>query len=201
MSLLLFLVLLLNTNTVSYAETNEKYALEEKVQSSGLYVGEDRPIVEINGKQIDTSTLPQFDSHEEAVNYIKAVSKMQYRNYVVDGMNRSGVLSVQATTSGNAMVAAYQVGVGAQVRLNVSYTTSGPNHSGKVISHSAYTTFTGLTNGFGWEEKSCSSFVRSNGKDIEATATGELVAYFLVGGFIEYFRDELTLSGVCIAAH
>ena len=83
----------------------------------------------------------------------------------------------------------------------MEYTTSGDSSSGHITYHSAYTSFTGFTLGIAWHQVSAHSEVTSSGKDIYATARGELAYYLLVDGLIELGRESVDLSGYCYVIH
>lgn len=72
-------------------------------------------------------------------------------------------------------------------------------NKGTITDYGAYTTFTGFTDGFGWEEKHVNASIAPEGKDIIASATGELVYYLFVNGMVEYARQEVSLSGTAFA--
>ena len=158
-------------------------------------VGDAEYIDDGTGNLIKISDLMSFSSQRNAANYIDIMSELlqppvQYKpdiNYATKA------------THGDALVASQSIGGLSTVSLRVAYTTSGNSNTGTITYHAAYTTFTGFTLGFGWDEKNCYSQVTSSGKAIYAKVTGELVYNLLVDGFIEIGRRSITLDGTCFA--
>lgn len=147
------------------------------------------------GNIIKISDLMSFASKEDADRYIvqleEELSSVTRYNPSIQWGARS--------THGDAIVASQQIGIAGTIKLGVVYTTSGDASTGDITYHEAYTTFSGFTLGYGWDETLCSSQVTSSGKDIYAIAKGELTFNLLVDGFIEFGRKSLTLDGYCYA--
>lgn len=160
-------------------------------------VGDAEYIVNGAGQLIKISDLISFASQEEADSYIEM---MKEQLSVTTQYNPTINFNARAT-HGDGLVASKKVGVAGTIKLRVAYTTSGDSNTGTITYHEAYTTFSGFTYSFEWNEKLCTSQVTSSGKDIYARAVGELVFYFLVDGLIELGRDSVDLSGYCSAIH
>ncbi len=139
------------------------------------------------GELIPITELEVFDSQTEINLYMNSLQVS------MNSISNNSI--VPYATYGNAKVASQKFGINAYVNLYVDYSTSGNNNTGTITSHSPYTTFTGFTNGMSWEERHKSSRITSSGKDIYATASGEVVSYLLIDGLIEMGRTPANLSG------
>ena len=150
-----------------------------------------------DGTLIKISDLPSFDTQEEADRYME--------NFInalecAESENINGSVEI-CSSHGDSIVDSRQIS-GATLRLRVSYTTYGDNFTGSVTSCQAYTTFSGVTVGLSWNEKTCyANIVGSRKKDIYAYAAGEVVQSLLVNGIIETGRRSVTLSGTIAASH
>ena len=160
-------------------------------------VGDAEYIVNGDGQLINISDLMSFVNQEEANSYIEMMKK----DLLVTTQYKPTINYNARATNGDALVASQGVGLAGSINLRVAYTTSGNSNTGTITYHEAYTTFTGFTYGFEWEEKLCTSQVTSSGKDIYVRAVGELVYYFLVDGFIELGREAIDLDGYCFVIH
>ena len=160
-------------------------------------VGEAEFIRLSDGSLITIADLTTFSNQNEATAFIQGIraannQPVQY-NPTIDFNSRA--------THGNALVASITYNYMNTVGLWVEYTTSGDSSSGHITYHSAYTSFTGFTLGIAWHQVSAHSEVTSSGKDIYATARGELAYYLLVDGLIELGRESVDLSGYCYVIH
>lgn len=154
-----------------------------------------------NGQVIKIADLPSFSSMNAANAYkneirrqtsqtrliIQNVSSRPMRKAAASGGGTNGVQCVASSGT-----------IPAWVSLYVSYSTSGPNNTGEITSHSAYTTFTGWTLGTSWNQTHITSRL-SGTKDIYAECAGELVFYILIESLLELNRISLRLSGTCYA--
>lgn len=146
-----------------------------------------------SGSLIRISDLMRFDTEKEATEFRNSlVSEIAINQHTTKEM-------AQRDTHGNQLVASASMNGLCLISLYVSYTTSGNNHTGYIMEHHAYTTFTGYTLSVGWNETSAYSVVTSSGKDIYADATGEFITYLLVEGLVEISRQALHLHGYCWA--
>lgn len=157
-------------------------------------VGNAEYIETAEGQLLKISDLPHFYSQKEAASYIQNI-KIASAYPVRHPIRLANTLA----SNYNYRVASVTYNYLNTVALWVDYTTSGASHTGVVTYHNAYTTFTGFTLGIAWHEISCHSEVTSSGKDILASAHGELAYYLLVDGFIELGREAVNLSGSFMA--
>ena len=204
MSIILSCIIVLNVALESKAQSKVDYGLKDGRAESITVISENGIdyVIDASGRKLEVSKLPSFSSREEAMKYVRMIKNEVQRNVLVSDslrlQNNIGILG--NSSSGSYIVDKRQVGLAGYINLNVTYTTSGPNFGGSIIEHNAYTTFTGFTFGFSWDEKVCTSKVSSSGKDIIASATGELVFYFLINNVLEVGREAVSLSGICAAA-
>ncbi len=160
-------------------------------------VGDAEYIDDGNGNLIKISDLLSFDTQAAANTYIDQIltelkNPIQY-NPTIDFKPKT------RATHGDTIVAKQKISFAGSINLGVTYTTSGDSNTGKITHHEAYTTFTGFTLGFGWDESICSSQVTSSGKDIYAVTNGTLTYNLLVDGFVELGREPIHLEGYCWA--
>ncbi|WP_418668095.1 hypothetical protein [Allofournierella sp.] len=156
-------------------------------------IGDAEYIKDQNGNIIPVSGLLSFDTQQEADAFVKDLLSVfnEPNSLAVPPIN----LNLKST-HGDAVVATRSVAGTGSIKLHITYTTSGDGHTGVITSHSAYTSYTGFTLGFGWDESSCYSEIAASGIDIYAYAAGELTFNILVDGFIEIYREPITLSGM-----
>lgn len=203
LSLIMASIMLLSLSVFSAAE---EYIPEEKIlelpycpvgETRKIPVGSAEYIKDSSGNLIKISDLMFFATQDDADNYI---SELRQQLSTPTQYNPSINFNSRAT-HGDALVASQGINFVSSVNLRVAYTTSGNSNTGTITSHEAYTTFTGFTLGFDWEEEMCYSEITSSGKDIYAAAAGELTWYILVEGLIEFAREEIHLEGYCAAVH
>lgn len=149
-----------------------------------------------SGDLIKISDLLSFETQSDANNYIDEMRAGLKTSTLCN--SAVGFNSISREASGDALVDSHNVSLNGSINLRVSYTTSG-NHTGRITHHEAYTTFTGFTLGFGWDESMCYSQITASQKDIRAVASGTLTYNLLVDGFIELGREQVDLEGICIA--
>ena len=98
----------------------------------------------------------RFDTEKEATEFRNSlVSEIAINQHTTKEM-------AQRDTHGNQLVASASMNGLCLISLYVSYTTSGNNHTGYIMEHHAYTTFTGYTLSVGWNETSAYSVVTSS---------------------------------------
>lgn len=158
-------------------------------------VGDAEYIDDGTGNLVKISDLLDFTNQQEADDYIdnmkaQLLNPTQY-NPMINFNTRA--------THGDALVASQTIAPAGSIQLRVIYTTSGNSNTGSITQHQAYTTFTGFTLGFGWNEIMCYSQITSSGKDIYAVTAGELTYNLFVDGFIELGRQSIRLDGYCYA--
>lgn len=162
-------------------------------------VGDAEYIEDSNGNLIKISDLISFDSQDAADDYVEQLRASLENTIQLNPQIEFNPLT--RATHGSAVVAVKEVVFNGRINLCVVYTTSGDSNTGTITYHDAYTTFTGFSLGFSWEESTCASQVTSSGKDIFAYTAGVLVYNFLVDGFIEIGREPVNLAGYCYAIH
>ncbi len=204
-SILLSLSIIFSISITAFASEASNSVPEDKIlvlpdvkvgQTLKIPVGDAEYIDDGRGNIIKISDLMSFDSQAEANNYIDNLlndKPIKYNPTI-------SFAPIKRATHGDVIVARQSVATGS-INLGVVYTTSGDSHTGTITSHEAYTTFTGFTLGFGWDESLCSSQITSSGKDIYAVAKGTLTYNLLVDGFIELGRKSVYLDGYCYAIH
>lgn len=148
-----------------------------------------------DGQMLKVDDLLCFATQAEADEYINGL-KDKLRTPV----DHAATISFNArATYGDALVSSITYNYLNTLALRVEYTTSGDANTGVVTYHKAYTTFTGFTLGIAWNEITCNSQITSSGKDIYATAHGELAYYILIENLLELGREAVSLSGYCTA--
>ncbi len=158
-------------------------------------VGDAEYIDDGSGNLIKISDLLSFETQEDANTYMNSVlSELEQTTQYNPSIDFN--LKTRAT-HGDAIVASKKISFAGHINLGVIFTTSGDHNTGTITHHKAYTTFTGFTLGFGWDESVCSSQITSSGKDIYAVANGTLTYNLLVDGFIELGREPVHLEGYC----
>lgn len=148
-----------------------------------------------DGSLIKISNLLTFSNQNEADAYVHGLktalqAPIQCNPTIDLGMR---------TTHGNVQVSYITYNYLNTISLWVEYTTSGNYNTGSITYHNAYTTFTGFTLGIAWHQVTAHSEVTSSGKDIYASATGEISYYILIDGLIELGRESVNLYGYCYA--
>lgn len=180
----------------SYSISTENNILELPYCESGetlrVPVGNAEYIKDYDGNIIKISDLLSFESNEEYESF-----KEEFYDDLSNFIQINPVVNLNSReTHGDWDVASKNVGYG-QITLRVIFTTSGNSNTGTITYHNAYTTFTGFTLGFGWDEAICTSEITSSGKAVYARAAGELTWNLLVDGFIELARTPVELNGYC----
>lgn len=147
-----------------------------------------------NGTVFHVDELPKFDSREAANAYLNGMM-----SGIANPIDHHATINFSSrATNGHALVKSINFGTNS-LHLFVDYTTSGDGNTGRITYHNAYTSFVGFTLGTTWHELTCYSQVTSSGKDIYASASGELEYYLIVEGFIELGREFVGLDGYCYA--
>lgn len=146
-----------------------------------------------DGQMMKVDDLLCFSTQAEADEYINGL-KDKLRTPV----DHAATINFNSrATYGDALVSSITYNYLNTLALRLEYTTSGNANTGVVTYHKAYTTFTGFTLGIAWNEITCNSQITSSGKDIYATANGELAYYILVENLLELGREAVNLSGYC----
>ncbi len=200
LSLVLLFTLTIPASAASFGSANDeilKLPYCPVGETIKIPVGSAEYIDDGTGNLIKISDLLSFSSQDEADTYI---ANMKQQLSAPTQYNPSINFNSRAT-HGDALVASQLISFASYINLRVAYTTSGNSNTGTITYHEAYTTFTGFTLGFGWDERMCSSQITSSGKDIYAVTTGELTYNLLVDGFIEIGREAIHLEGYCFAVH
>lgn len=207
-SLFLAIVMCFSLTLPTFAEESGSTLSEDNVlvlpdcepgTSLKIPIGNAEYIKDGNGNLIKISDLMSFDSQDAADDYVE-----QLRESLEDTIQLNPKIEfnpLTRATNGYAVVAVKEVMFNGRINLCVVYTTSGDSNTGTITHHEAYTTFTGFSFGFSWEESACSSQVTASGKDIFAYTAGVLVYSFMVDGFIELGREPVNLAGYCYAIH
>ncbi|MDO5784740.1 MAG: hypothetical protein Q4P20_06725, partial [Eubacteriales bacterium] len=155
-------------------------------------VGNAQYIDDGSGTLIPIADLPSFATQEEADKYMDSLVSAT----TIESENIDKNYSVMAaSTSSDKIIASKHISA-ALLRLRVQYTK---NSKGQVTSRKPYTTFTGVTLGLSWHQKSCTSQLSSDKKKISASATGEVAMYLLVDGVLEFARRTHSISGKIVA--
>ena len=194
--ILLSVILIFNLGAASFAqEFEESEVLKLPERSVGemieIPLGEAKYIEKRSGELIDVTDLLSFDTEDEANAYVEMI-KAELNN---PAQHKTDSLIVPMSTNGDILVDQDHIYLFAYINLRVAYSTSGDNNTGYITYHNAYTTFTGLTYGYDWNEASCYSQIASGGKDIYAAASGVLDYYFLVNGMLRFYSEQIYLSG------
>lgn len=156
-----------------------------------------------NGQIVKIADLPSFSSKTAANAFMHKTSRLAAQPSQINKVKPSNhddkddKPNGKVGTNGVQCVASSGT-IPCWVSLYISYSTSGPDNTGTITSHSAYTTFAGWTLGISWNQTHITSRI-SGTKNIYAECAGELVYYLLIEGFIEINRIEINLTGTCNA--
>lgn len=208
-SVLLSFVISLSISSTSFAQ-NLLSPVESEILTLSYFpnkkvicipVGEAKYIETHNGELIEISDLLSFETNEEANQFSENIELELSRPIKLNPSNLGSVINqiTPMSTNYDVIVASRNVAIFGKINLRVAYATSGSSHTGIITYQKAYTTFTGFTFGFGWDERICYSYVTASGKDIYAYTSGTLDYYILVEGFIKYYSVPVTLSGYAYA--
>ena len=155
---------------------------------NGIPVGSAEYICDDTGTLIPVSSIPSFKTQEDADKYmdslVSAVSIQPEAEF-------EEPISALARSSQDKIVASKKISA-ATLRLRTSYTK---NSNGTASKAKAYTTFTGVTVGLSWHQKSITCSLSKNKKTISASATGDVAMYLLVDGMVELGRRTHSISG------
>jgi len=178
------------------------------VQASGTAINRvdsiEPTITIIDESQIPEGVIPlEFESEEELNAYIEELGKQ------IANMTTSEPVPINPrgrATTGTAYIASQNFGLGANVSLYVSYMTSLNNNLGAIVFADPFTSFTGYTFGFVWNQSSIGSYITSNGKNVYAYANGVVDQYLTItggGGFgsIKIASYSCNLSGYAYLVH
>ena len=183
LTLCLVFVLAIGFNTVAYASedtiTIEDYNVS--VDDNGYFYSK-------NGTLMNVDDLLKFDSVEDAE--ISLFKNVESNNATIEPFETRSKQCVDT--------ADYIAG---NIKLWVSYTTSGDNHTGKITRHNAYTQLTGFSMGIDWKEDLVISEITSSGKDVYAECQGTADIYLLVNNQIKLVSDNIELSGYAFVIH
>lgn len=208
MSFFLAAIMCVSLSITASAEETSQTASENSVlilpdcelgETLKVPVGNAEYIDDGSGNLLKISDLLSFDSQEAADDYIEQMRTSLESTIQLNPSIEYNPLA--RSTQGSAVVAVKEVIFNGKINLCVVYTTSGDSNTGTITHHNAYTTFTGFSYGFGWDESICSSQITSSGKDIYAYTAGVLTYNFLVDGFVELGREPVNLAGYCFAIH
>lgn len=180
--------------TTKTADTDSIIYISEDARNEDISipVGNAQYIDDGSGTLIPIAELPSFDTQEEADKYIDSlVSSVTIESENIDKSHNV----MAASTSADKIVASKNISA-AILRLRVQYTK---NSKGQVTSRKPYTTFTGVTLGLSWHQKSCTSQLSGDKKKISASATGEVAMYLIVDGVLEFARRTHHISGKIVA--
>jgi hypothetical protein len=169
----------------------------EIAENNNLKISIDKAesIEDNKGNLIKISDLMHFDSESDADKFaMKLISELKPEQPI----QKLDIIT-QMASDYDVLVAQKSVFPGGSVNLRVAYGTSGDSHTGYVTYNDTYTTFTGFTLGFEWNESTCNSYVTSSGKDIFAYTSGTLDYYLFFDGFISLYSAPVSLSGYAYA--
>lgn len=167
-----------------YKEISKKYKLE-RVQ-----------------KAPDRVIPVKVNSPEELESLLQSASKIKIERVPVSN-NESTVSGTQSIVSPSSTYTtyttdSYKVGIAGYVYLKARV-EKGTN---TILSVSPYTSFTGFTWGFDWDEYNIGSSIVSGGKDFESWASGGLEYYLLVNNdLMRYYIQEINFEGYTTVFH
>lgn len=180
----LLLTLVLGINNIVFAADVESPPITEE------------NLVDVLPEDVPEGVIPmEFDSEEEAMAFIdKYINNMviEEPENVLDTQTRS--------TDRTLLVGEEAVGPTASVKLYANYGTSGNASTGTITYIDPYTTFTGFTLGFHWEEKTIGYRIQSNKKDAYIYTSGQLDYYFILEGGIKLGSRKIDLGRTCYLA-
>ncbi|HCX65238.1 MAG TPA: hypothetical protein DHN33_08525 [Eubacteriaceae bacterium] len=185
--------LFLSLGSVAFAQGSESPAKSEIVKLPDcteremlrIPIGEAKYVDDGTGKLIKISDLLSFETQEEATEFSETIESELNKS---TQFNHATQIAPKST-NGDVLVSKKSTITGS-INLRVAYSTSGDNNTGNITYHNAYTTFTGFTPGFDWDESICYSQVKS-GKDIYAYTSGVLKYYLVVDGGINYYNQPI----------
>jgi len=175
--------LLYLTTAIPSAYADEKMSYDDIIREYNLQVATEVPE---NVKPV------QINSEKELVEALEAIRA----DNVSPNSVEENVLIIEPNGVQTYTVDSYRVGVAGQVALKARVTTSGET----ITAVDEYTTFTGFTYGFDWEEIDKGSAIYY-GTDFEAWAVGELKYYVLISGILYYYTEEIDLYGYIAVFH
>ena len=153
-------------------------------------------IIDVLPEDVPEGVIPmEFDSEKEAMAFID-----QYINNIV--IEEPAIILDQQTRATNKtiLVGESDVGPTGSVKLFANYGTSGSGSTGTITYIDPYTTFTGLTLGFDWKEKSLGYKIASNKKDAYIYTSGQLDYYFILSGGIKLGSRTIDIGRTCYLA-
>ena len=184
----LSVTLLSSFTTIAYANAPENVIQIPEYETGEVVrvpVGDAEYVETFDGEIIPISDLMEFDTSEEAEQYFRnLVQSAETVHYTYTPDELISPLSVSDTVK----VSTKTAGMGAKINLYVHY---------EITEHSAFTTFTGATLGLGWEEQFADTRLSDSGKDIYAEAVGEISGEFLVDGIVEFYSEDVEITGTC----
>ena len=156
------------------------------------------PILEITIGEPILETIPYYDIEEGTEflvfntieerdafikNFISDLKSLEMTYYHV---NFNSLLRTRSAFVGSQRLAT------ATVTLSVNF-----RDNGSVVTWAEpFTTLTGFTLGFGWNQRSIGSHIPPGGRDITAFTTGEITQSFFVSGLVEILRVPVDIRGV-----
>ena len=187
---------------------NSTFGQEGKQDCDKIKLLDDSSYI-LNGYNIELDQVPKFSTRAEADKYVdkcfSAVKKAVDNRLIVsrDDLLENKQLRVRGTNGiHTCLVSSLSLGLGlCSVDLYVEYMTSGPNNTGTITYCNSYSSISGFTNGIGYEQTSSYCYVTGSGKDIYASASGDVIVCLSFNGFLEIHRENITLSGMCAAIH
>lgn len=193
----LSVTLLSSFTTIAFANTPENVIQIPEYETGEVVrvpVGDAEYVETFDGEIIPISDLMEFDTSEEAEQYFRnLVQSAETVHYTYTPDELISPLSVSDTVK----VSTKTAGMGAKINLYVHYEATGRTPNDEITEHSAFTTFTGATLGLGWEERFADTRLSDSGKDIYAEAVGEISGEFLVDGIVEFYSEDVEITGTC----
>ncbi len=172
---ILSMTILLSTNV--FAEEN----------SSSIYFIENLEI--IDSADVPENVIPIKLNESELEDFIKSINN--FEQSVNETVNVIEVSDKLRATDHHTRVDTQRVGMGT-VNLNTYVTYS----NGQFTSASPYTTFTGFTYAFDWNESISDYEISSNKRSVNIYSSGELDWYILLNsGFTTVYTQQVSLNG------
>lgn len=141
----------------------------------------------------------EVKSEEELIQLLESIKNARIEitseSSVVD-VTPSGTFGISPLGSQSVLVDQVSWYIGS-IKLYARITDNGY----MVTSATAYTTLSGFTLGFDWDERACGASIVSGGRDVYAWAAGTLDYYLLVNGVIRLYSEEVNLEGLVMIFH
>lgn len=173
-------------NTVVYADSPLDTDTDTAVQPEISIEFSEPTFTEVPLSEIPEEAL-SFDSEEEAIEYFNSIR------------SDSNSVDAVALKNNNSYARAYQtalcnsINAGFGGKINLYVTCDVVNN--KITSASPYTSFTGITFSYDWQQNSAGSTISTDRQRVDVYATGTLTGYVFISGIGNVYSENVYISG------